>query len=35
MLSRTSNLGRELARLGAKLAGLEESPAKKKFSLFA
>jgi pilus assembly protein CpaE len=34
LLSRTSALGREMARLGLKLAGLEEEKTKKKFSLF-
>jgi len=34
MLSRTSDLGRNMARLAAKLGGLEEDSSKKRFALF-
>jgi Flp pilus assembly CpaE family ATPase len=35
LLSSSTNLGKHLNRLAAKIAGLEEQPAKKKFSLFS
>jgi pilus assembly protein CpaE len=35
LLSTNTNLGKHLNRLAAKIAGLEEQPAKKKFSLFS
>ena len=34
MLSRTSDLGKHIARLAMKLAGLEEETTKKRFALF-
>ncbi len=35
LLSSNTNLGRQLARLAAKIAGIGEQPGKKKFSLFS
>ena len=34
LLPRSSNLGQHLARLAAKISGVQTQPAKKKFSLF-
>jgi hypothetical protein len=34
MLSRTSDLGKHIARLAVKLGGLEEETTKKRFALF-